>query len=559
VVAQSAWLGDVPQTGYNFWVGHRPEDCGGGCWSDGTYLSGPLDELSLYNRALSQAEIQSIYNAGSAGKCASSDCTPAPAGIVGWWKGDSNAVDSVNGNNGVVAHAGYTTGVVSAAFAFDPESFPWGTYTGVQIADQPAYVLTNALTIEGWVRPRGDGYEIFFRGDHRPGLDPYSLGMQGNNMLGFYISSENGSYASVFAPLTYNQWCHVAATFDGAAGTISLYTNGVLAAQTATGVRPFGTLQAGQSPGIGIGNVNDGGNNFPFFGDIDEIALYNRALTKVEIQSLYIAGSAGKCPSPSIVQQPVNQTTVAGAGATLTVGMGGAGPFSYQWRFNGINLAGATNATLTLTNLHAGQSGAYSVVVTTPDGTLTSAAATVTVLAQTTLAYNYSGSGKTITLGVEASANFSGQMFFIPATTNGVFVGWATINGKKQYWVSPFGDYLLVSIPGSFGHVYTVLGNAGNGWDANGQPHIWAYLHQGLNASLTVGTRQKFSFPNTFTCNETHVYPDVQTGNLILSQASSTYTFSSLTTQTANNNGQTLTDLVNALTKSLVKQGYQKQ
>jgi len=47
-------------------------------------------------------------------------------------------------------------------------------------------------------------------------------------------------------------------------GTMSLYTNGVLAAQIVTTVRPFGTLQADESPGVGIGNVNDGGNNFPF-------------------------------------------------------------------------------------------------------------------------------------------------------------------------------------------------------------------------------------------------------------------------------------------------------
>ena len=83
------------------------------------------------------------------------------------------------------------------------------------------------------------------------------------------------------ATLNYNQWYHVAATLDGVSGTMSIYTNGTLAAQTVTAIRPFGTLIAGDSPGVGIGNLNDGGNNFPFIGDIDEISLYNRALTGV--------------------------------------------------------------------------------------------------------------------------------------------------------------------------------------------------------------------------------------------------------------------------------------
>ena len=226
------------------------------------------------------------------------NCTRAPVGLVGWWKGDGNTLDSSGlGNSGVAINIGYTNGIVGQAFACDPNSFPYGTYTGIQVPDQPAYVLTNSLSIEGWVRPRGDGYGIFWRGDNRPGLDPYFLSMQGNNNLRFYIEDESGNSAMVGTYLTYNQWTHVAATLDGSTGTMSIYTNGVLADQTVTDVRPFGNLIPGDSPGVGIGNVNDGFNNFPFTGDIDEISLYNRALSSNEIVSIYNAGSAGKCPA----------------------------------------------------------------------------------------------------------------------------------------------------------------------------------------------------------------------------------------------------------------------
>jgi hypothetical protein len=68
---------------------------------------------------------------------------------------------------------------------------------------------------------------------------------------------------------------------------LRLYTNAVLAAQAMTDIRPFGELQSDASPGVGIGNVNDGVNTFPFVGDIDEMALYNRGLLADEVRGLY--------------------------------------------------------------------------------------------------------------------------------------------------------------------------------------------------------------------------------------------------------------------------------
>ena len=423
-------------------------------------------------------------------------------------------------------------------------------------------MLTNSLSIEGWIRPRGDGYCIFWRGDNRPGLDPYVLSMQGNNNLRFYIEDESGNSAFVGTNINYNQWYHVAATWDGESGIMKLYINGQLASQTVTAVRPFGDLIPGDSPGVGIGNLNDGQNNFPFTGDIDEISLYNRALSAAEIQAIYNAGSAGKCAGPlppGITVQPSNQTTVEGSNIVLSVVAGGTGPFSYQWNFNGTNILGATNATLTLTNLHPNQSGNYAVTITTPYGSITSSNASVTVIAQNILVYKYAGIQKIITSGLALSYAYAGQMFFIPDNTNGVFVGWATIKGKKQYWVNPLPEYLWITISGVSNQSFTVLGQAGQGIDTNGYPNIWADLHKGQNTVLTIGKKKYFSFPNTFASDATHVYLDSQTGNLVLSESSSIYTFVPQSTQTANNTGQTLADLVNSLTKSLASQGYQTQ
>lgn len=84
---------------------------------------------------------------------------------------------------------------------------------------------------------------------------------------------------------------------------------------------------------------------------------------------------------PALVTvQPQNLTTNGGANVTFTSTVVGQGPSSYQWQFNGTNLAGATNSTFTLTNALASQSGAYTLVVSNSFGSATSAAAMLTVV-----------------------------------------------------------------------------------------------------------------------------------------------------------------------------------
>jgi hypothetical protein len=65
----------------------------------------------------------------------------------------------------------------------------------------------------------------------------------------------------------------------------------------------------------------------------------------------------------AISAAPQNQAAVAGSNAVFSVSAAGSTPITYAWRFNGTNIAGATNSTLTITNVQASQQGLYSVVV----------------------------------------------------------------------------------------------------------------------------------------------------------------------------------------------------
>ena len=89
---------------------------------------------------------------------------------------------------------------------------------------------------------------------------------------------------------------------------------------------------------------------------------------------------------PLVVTQPANRTNNAGTVATFSVAALGATPINYQWLKNGNalgnggNISGATNATLTLTNVFGADAGGYSVILSNASGSVTSAVATLTVV-----------------------------------------------------------------------------------------------------------------------------------------------------------------------------------
>jgi len=77
------------------------------------------------------------------------------------------------------------------------------------------------------------------------------------------------------------------------------------------------------------------------------LSLYRRALSAQEIESIYQAGSYGKCGTsapPIIVTQPASQTRFVGQSVTFTVGATGTPPLVYQWLFNERAIPGATAA-----------------------------------------------------------------------------------------------------------------------------------------------------------------------------------------------------------------------
>jgi alpha-tubulin suppressor-like RCC1 family protein len=104
------------------------------------------------------------------------------------------------------------------------------------------------------------------------------------------------------------------------------------------------------------------------------VQLSNRAGSVTSVGAALTVSAA-----PLISTQPAAQTVVAGGTATLSAGATGYPALSYQWKFNGASLAGATNASLTLNPVRGADAGSYSVVISNALGVVTSNSATLVV------------------------------------------------------------------------------------------------------------------------------------------------------------------------------------
>jgi len=95
---------------------------------------------------------------------------------------------------------------------------------------------------------------ILFRGDDRPGLDPYFLGTAGPNLY-LQISDVIDSYDGLYIGMPTNRWLHVAATLDDGTGLMRLYIDGAVVAEKTTAVRPLVDLDPLSNPGWALATI----------------------------------------------------------------------------------------------------------------------------------------------------------------------------------------------------------------------------------------------------------------------------------------------------------------
>ncbi len=202
---------------------------------------------------------------------------PATAGLVAAYSfnegtGTSVADASGNGHTGVISGATWSTqGKFGNALSFDGVN-DWITVSATSLLN-----LTSAMTLEAWVFPTTTGGVRDVLVKEGSNVDVYNLYARsgGRPEVNVLVGGSN-RVARGTAALAANVWSHVAGTYDGT--TLRLFINGVQRASVAVS-GPIATS---------TGPLRIGGNSIwgEFFqGRIDEIRIYNRALSQAEIQT----------------------------------------------------------------------------------------------------------------------------------------------------------------------------------------------------------------------------------------------------------------------------------
>jgi sugar lactone lactonase YvrE len=265
--------------------------------------------LTLNNVTTNNAGVYTVVVTGHNGSVISSNailtvisppCAPAPSGLVSWWQAEGNANDSVGTNNGIATNITYTNGEVGQAFVFAGTSSN-GAGSYVRIPANPSLDVGagNGLTFETWINPANLKLQSVFQWGNTSGRIGSSLTISGQGPGGnifLNLTDTNGEGHALITGggvVTTNKYQHLAMTYDKTSGMAVLYLNGAVVQSGNLGVF---TPQTSFDLYLGIQPFSLGFGRYYFNGVMDEPSLYNRALSAAEIQAVYMAGSAGKCP-----------------------------------------------------------------------------------------------------------------------------------------------------------------------------------------------------------------------------------------------------------------------
>ncbi len=249
------------------------------------YFDGLLDDVRIYNRALSAQEVQDLYNATKVG--AVRVTTVSDTGLVGYWNMDDGTSTTAGdfsgrGNTGTLtgfaltgATSNWVTGKRGKALDFD------GSNDYVTVGNGSSLDITNAITISAWVKldSKASGSHRFvvknnayyFDWDEDDGYFYFRFYDSGSSLITTRYASSNFSTGT---------WYYLAGTYDRT--TARYYVNGA----------QVHTQASTNAIASNSNNVNFGANagSQPFPGTLDDVRIYNRALSAAEVQTLYNVG-----------------------------------------------------------------------------------------------------------------------------------------------------------------------------------------------------------------------------------------------------------------------------
>jgi len=262
-------------------IGYAPFTAGG----TSQFFNGSIDDVRIYNRALSAGEVAQLYQQGAA-KVNKSPTSLLTSGLVGYWTFDgatttwSSATAGITGdlsgnfNTGTLTNMNRATspaiGKIGQGLKFD------GVGTAVNVAGSASFNFSGNASISAWIKvaSHNGGYRrIVHTGSNR-------LFLLLNTANKIALATSGTEYDNGFAYTADNKWHLVTGTFNGT--SCFVYLDGAFQTSYACGA----ILTGNNSVRIGAFD----GVNQEFTGGIDDVRIYNRALSASEVLQLYNIG-----------------------------------------------------------------------------------------------------------------------------------------------------------------------------------------------------------------------------------------------------------------------------
>lgn len=158
-----------------------------------------------------------------------------------------------------------------------------GTDDRITVADHTSLDITGDLTIALWIQMHslGGWKQIFTKGGNGSfEQNVYSLSLY-NNTIRFFRDDDDSSGLTASGTLNANTWYHIAVVFDDSEDNVKIYVNAVEKASS----DDFNSTTSANSSVLTIGGDADG--DYEIDGYMDEVAIWNDALSASEISSVY--------------------------------------------------------------------------------------------------------------------------------------------------------------------------------------------------------------------------------------------------------------------------------
>ena len=257
----------------DFQIGHNASD-------NGSYpLKAAVDDIQVYDQALSAAQVAYLYN--NPGET----FPAADADPVGWWKlndGSGTTVADSSGNGYDLAQhnvdGNWTTG--KAGGAYDQPRFT------ADATESDALNLAGGVTVSlsVWVTAYDSstwGGIAGFDGTGTAG-DIYSLKVNNDDTISWTVNGVAATSTIKLTDYTAGEWIHLVGVYDESSGSI-LYVNGVNGASAT----PTGGIVDKTTPGLFRIGTYYNSDSFEYLGSIDDVQLYEQALSAEQVADLY--------------------------------------------------------------------------------------------------------------------------------------------------------------------------------------------------------------------------------------------------------------------------------